>query len=243
MDKIAMIKEVSTCSYLMIIYTPRLCNDVAFQPKQENLAHPITCHPVIASSEVDAWDLARLEDKVAQSDLLAALAADPLGADPDSQRGPVIGGIRVGAKKLVGGEGREIEKGIIAGGGKEIFLGTLVTSDGKMMSKDELKKVGMEVRDVEKLQRNSKKLAGPKEWRLDLIETPAGQKEYRLIEYIEPEETEGEKKGGKGKGKGSEKDMGDERGEPKGMSSSEQHAEDGDEDVHEGSEEVYKDEL
>ncbi|KAL1604119.1 Protein OS-9 [Paraconiothyrium brasiliense] len=248
MDKIAMIKEISTCSYLMIIYTPRLCNDIAFQPPQENLAHPITCQPVLAPSEVDEWDLARLEDKVAQSELLASLAAyeaqNPLremapGLDGSTKRGPIIGGIEVGAQSLVGSEGKVIEKGIIAGGGKETFLGTLITSDGKMMSKEELKKVGMEVRDVEKLERNSKKIAGKKEWRLDLIETPQGQREYRLIEFIEPDE---EKEGKKGKGKGEE-----EKEKPKGMSSSDKEAAEADAgeqgDAQEGSEEVYKDEL
>lgn len=245
MDKIAMIKEVSTCSYLMVIYTPRLCNDVAFQPSQENLAHPITCNPVLASSEIDDWDLAHLEEKVLQSELLASLAAheanNPLramdpGPDGSTKRGPIIGGIEVGAQALIGGEGKVVEKGIIVGGGKETFLGTLATSGGKMMSKEELKKVGMAVKDVEKLAKNSRKIAGKKEWKLDLIETPSGQREYRLIEFIEPNEKnrkEGEKPGTDQK-------------EPKGMSSADQEAEFDDElgeGSQEGSEEVYKDEL
>lgn len=248
-----MIKEVSTCSYLMIIYTPRLCNDIAFQPPQENLAHPITCQAVLAPNEIDDWDLARLEDRVAQSELLASLASheasNPLremasGPDGSTKRGPIIGGIEVGARSLVGGEGKVIEKGIIAGGGKEIWLGTLVTSDGKRMSKEDLKKLGMDVRDVEKLERNSKEVAGGKEWKLDLIETPQGRREYQLIEFIEPEEG---KKEGK---KGSKEKGGEEKEKPKGMSSSDKEAgagKDADDsdlsDNHEGSEEVYKDEL
>jgi hypothetical protein len=31
-DRIAWVKETSTCSYLMVIYTPKLCNDMAFLP-------------------------------------------------------------------------------------------------------------------------------------------------------------------------------------------------------------------
>lgn len=239
-----MIKEVSTCSYLMIIYTPRLCNDVAFQPSQENLAHPITCQSVLAPSEVDSWDLARLEDKVRRSELLASLAEheanNPLraaeaGANGASKRGPIIGGIEVGAQTLVGGEGKVIEKGIIAGGGKETVLGVLVTSEGEMMSKEDLKKVGMDIKDVEKLAKNSRKIAGKKGWHLELIETPMGQREYRLIEYIEPDEK---------KGKTGEKTA--DKKEPKGMSSADQEAEADDgvgEESQEGSEEVYKDEL
>ena len=31
-DRVAWIKETSTCSYLMVIHTPKLCNDLAFVP-------------------------------------------------------------------------------------------------------------------------------------------------------------------------------------------------------------------
>ncbi|OMP87573.1 Protein OS-9-like protein, partial [Diplodia seriata] len=51
-DRIGMIKEVATCSYLMVIYTPRLCNDVAFLPPQENRAHAISCAPIVSSGDV-----------------------------------------------------------------------------------------------------------------------------------------------------------------------------------------------
>ncbi|KAJ4287346.1 Protein OS-9 [Kalmusia sp. IMI 367209] len=237
MDKIAMIKEVSTCSYLMIIYTPRLCNDVAFQPPQENLAHAISCQPVLSESEVDEWDLARLEDKVRETERLIAEheRSNPLrimdpGLEGLTKRGPIIGGIEVGAQALVGGEGKVIEKGIIAGGGKEIFLGTLVTSDGEMMSATDLKKIKMDPKDVEKLKKSSQKLASKEEWRLDLYETPQGTREYRLIEFIEPNE---EKKKGDEKGRGMGKE-GEEAEEPVGEAGG---------NSQEGSEEIYKDEL
>ncbi|KAF2252959.1 hypothetical protein BU26DRAFT_528310 [Trematosphaeria pertusa] len=240
-DKIAMIKEISTCSYLMIIYTPRLCNDIAFLPPQENLAHPISCQPVIAESEVDDWAVNRIEEKIRETERLVAEFEDnPLrnmdaGAEGHTKRGPIIGGIEVGAQILVGSEGKVIEKSVVVGGGKETFLGTLLTSDGKQMSAAELKKLNMDPSNLEKLKRNSQKIAGRKGWKLDLIETPRGR-EFRMI--IEADEEIEEQGNGDGKG-------GDEKG--RGMGTGKEGEEkDGEQEAGEsadGSEEVYKDEL
>ncbi|KAF2682409.1 Pkinase-domain-containing protein [Lentithecium fluviatile CBS 122367] len=233
-DKIAMIKEVSTCSYLMIVYTPRLCNDVAFMPPQENLAHLISCQPVLSESEASDWDVInKLEDKVRETERLIAEheTDNPLrqlqeGAEGSTKRGPMIGGIEVGAQVLVGSEGKVIEKSMVVGGGKEKFVGTLVDSTGRMMPVAELKKLNMDPKDVEKLKRNSQKIAGNVDWKLDLIETPGGR-EFRLVmeaeeEHIkEKEKGRGMKKEGEGGGEG-----GSEDGEGQ-----------------QGSEEEYKDEL
>ena len=54
-DRIAWIKETSTCSYVMVIHTPRLCNDLAFVPatKAEGEgAYEIVCQKV-ATEEID----------------------------------------------------------------------------------------------------------------------------------------------------------------------------------------------
>jgi protein OS-9 len=222
-----MIKEVSTCSYLMIVYTPRLCNDVAFNPPQENLAHAISCTPVFNEQEASDWAVIdKLEDKVRETERLIAEHENnnPLrqleeGAEGSTKRGPVIGGIEVGAQALVGSEGKVIEKSVVVGGGKEKFAGTLVSSDGKMMSVAELKKLNMDPKDVEKLRRNSQKIAGKLGWRLDLMETPGGR-EFRLVMEAEEEDV-------KDKGRGMKRE-----GE-----------EEADEEEREGSEEVYKDEL
>ncbi|KAL8731129.1 MAG: hypothetical protein Q9181_004412, partial [Wetmoreana brouardii] len=97
-DRIGWIKEVSTCSYLMVIYTPRLCNDVAFLPPRENKAAPITCQEILAStSDIPEWRARKQED--AERKLVAA----------SSSGRPVVGGIEVGGMKLVGKEGQRIE--------------------------------------------------------------------------------------------------------------------------------------
>jgi protein OS-9 len=242
-DRISMIKETSTCSYLMVVDTPRLCRDVAFQPPQVNLAHSINCKPVIPDSEVDSWTAAQVSAKpaVAESLIAAQNTGDDLNTNPlrevteglegSPKRGPIIGGIEVGAKMYVGSEGKIIEKSVVVGGGKETFIGTVASSDGKQMSKEEMKKLNIaDPKDVETLKGNLKKLAGKKGWKLDLVDTPRGR-EFRGIidaeDQDEGEKKESVKKDGKGEGMGREKEQGEQE----------------EEDVQEGSEEVYKDEL
>ncbi|KAF2463014.1 Pkinase-domain-containing protein [Lindgomyces ingoldianus] len=237
-DKISMIKETSTCSYLMVIYTPRLCNDVAFLPPQENFAHPISCQPVIAESEIDAWTAAQLEDKAREADRLMALENEnpfremETGTEGSSNRGPVIGGIEVGAHVLVGSEGKIIEKSVVVGGGKEVYVGTVASSDGTQMSVADMKKLNIrDPKDVETMKRNLQRMAGRKGWKLDLVDTPKGREFRGIIEA----EDQNEKEGGRmseEKGRGMRKD-----GEAEREKQSEE------ENEQDGSEEVYKDEL
>jgi protein OS-9 len=239
-----MIKETSTCSYLMIIYTPRLCHDVAFQPPQENLAHPVSCQLVIPESDVDAWTSERLVDRITETERLVALEKDnPLremedGAEGTSRRGPVIGGIEVGAQMLVGSEGKVIEKGVVAGGGKETYVATVASSDGKTISAAEMKKLHIQdPKHVETLKRDLKKLAGRKEWRLELVDTPRGREFRAIIEADEEPKKKEKVDEGEEKGRGMKKE-----GETKGKATEKVYDMD-DEEVEAGSEEVFKDEL
>ncbi|KAL8753966.1 MAG: hypothetical protein Q9199_004660, partial [Rusavskia elegans] len=152
-DRIGWIKEVSTCSYLMVIYTPRLCNDVAFLPPRENKAAPITCQEILAStSDIPEWRQRKQND--AERKLVAA----------SSSGRPVVGGIEVGGMKLVGKEGQRIETppstafNMRSGDGKDdVKAETLAAQDsaedgGKMTVKvgdDELRKMGLDPGVVE----------------------------------------------------------------------------------------------
>ena len=263
-DRIAMIKETSTCSYLMVIDTPRLCHDVAFLPPQKNLAQSITCQAVIPAADAEEWTAATLEAKIRETERLLALAesednanTNPLrdiidGLEGSTKRGPIIGGIEVGAQALVGSEGKVIAKSVVVGGGKETYVGTVASSDGTQMSKEEMKRLNIpDPKDVEKLKGNLRKLAGKKGWKLDLVDTPRGREFRGIIEAEDQdEETPKSKEGGK-----EEKDRKipnkekTEKGAGKGMGAGKQEkpaaeaiAEE-DEEVQDGSEEVYKDEL
>ncbi|KAF3001902.1 hypothetical protein E8E13_006215 [Curvularia kusanoi] len=266
-DKIAMIKETSTCSYLMVIDTPRLCHDVAFQPPQKNLAHPITCQAVVPEADAEEWAAATVEAKVRETERLLALAeaedsanANPLrdmsdGLEGSTKRGAIIGGIEVGGKVLVGGESKIIEKSVVVGGGKETFVGTVASSDGTQMSKEEMKKLNIpDPKDVEKLKTNLRKLAGKKGWKLDLVDTPRGR-EFRGIIEAEDQDDEPSKesKGDRKKDgraanaakaeKGTAKGRGASKQEPVEAIAEDEVATEEEEQMHEGSEEVYKDEL
>ena len=239
-----MIKETSTCSYLMIVDTPRLCHDVAFLPPQQNLAHPITCQPVIPESQVEDFTAKQIESKLKEAERIIAVHDDantnPLrevidGLEGSTKRGPIIGGIEVGAQALVGSEGRVIEKSVVAGGGKEVYIGTVASSDGTQWSKEEMKKHDInDPKAVEKFKVELKKLAGRNGWKLNLVDTPRGR-EYRGI--IEADDDEKEKK--------AKKQEKDEKGSGMGGKDEkvDDEAQEDEEEVQEGSEEVYKDEL
>jgi hypothetical protein len=56
-DRVAWIKETSTCSYLMVVHTPKLCNDLAFVPVERvgegEGVHEIICQKVM-TEELDS---------------------------------------------------------------------------------------------------------------------------------------------------------------------------------------------
>ncbi|KKA26180.1 hypothetical protein TD95_003753 [Thielaviopsis punctulata] len=58
-DSIAWIKEVTTCAYLMVVNTPRLCKDAAFLPQKEDAANVIDCREILpaeyAAEDGDEW--------------------------------------------------------------------------------------------------------------------------------------------------------------------------------------------
>ena len=87
-----MIKEVSTCSYLVVIHTPRLCNDVAFQPPQENKPNPISCFPVYGKHETPKKIDEGLPDAIREDEDIDVQSID--------HEYPIIGDIEVGANVL-----------------------------------------------------------------------------------------------------------------------------------------------
>ncbi|KAK9478570.1 hypothetical protein V1514DRAFT_330446 [Lipomyces japonicus] len=52
-DKIAWIKEVTTCRYQMVVHTSRLCQDVSFLPPGEDRANEIMCRKIVNQDELN----------------------------------------------------------------------------------------------------------------------------------------------------------------------------------------------
>ena len=220
-DRIGWIKEVSTCSYLMVIYTPRLCNDVAFLPQKETKAHQIICQEIVPEDEVDDW----LIKKSAEADRRALNAGTT-----DGQARPMVGGIEVGGMKIIGKDGRRIEPPRPTeplDGKADIVAKSDPNQKGgrvQKLSAEDMKKLDLDPEVVEDLRKKLQELAGDKGWTLEVVDAPGGFRELRGI--VEADDEEDEVAGTTSDGEGPDKG-GDAQ----------------DTDMGEGSEEIYKDEL
>ncbi|ORY58584.1 glucosidase II beta subunit-like protein-domain-containing protein [Pseudomassariella vexata] len=220
-DRIGWIKEVTTCAYLMLVNTPRLCTDVAFQPPREQPANIISCRTIVPESEQAAWH--------AQKSLEAQ--ASMVGQQQKQAQGPVtIGGVVVGGHQLLGkGEdGKEATqlkppRGFGNGGdGTVVEIVAMGTSkeEGsklKVLSAEELEDLDLSPELIEQLKDQMQDLAGDRGWKLEVVEV-AGNPETRDIRGIvesEDEEDEGEGDGtdannGEGGDESDESDKGSE---------------------------------
>lgn len=197
-DRITLIKETSTCQYLMVVSTPLLCNDVAFQPPQEARPYPITCTPVMSAEDIPKFIAAKeareeAEDHVKDTELdvlMRRLQAGQVLFDDSNndireaqpKRREVIGGIEVGGHKLVP-KGKMIEKSALVGGGKETLVATIANSDGYIASEKELKSLRIPSgKEVEAVKREVEKVARGQGWRLDVVDTPRGRELRGIIE-------------------------------------------------------------
>ncbi|KAF3765724.1 hypothetical protein M406DRAFT_228490, partial [Cryphonectria parasitica EP155] len=198
-DRIGWIKEITTCSYLMLVHTPRLCEDVAFLPPKETHAHPISCQLIIDSEEeIAAWRLRKSIE-----------AAERLGQGPnqgpggsqqqgDSRfRGMEIGGTVIGGKRLHNTEdGQPLPKlkppkGFIPGKGPtnsgpvvETLAKAFSKSEGgevEMMSDEELEELNLSPESIEQFRKELERIAGEKGWVLEVVEMPGEALEIRGI--------------------------------------------------------------
>lgn len=207
----------------MVIKTPRLCNDVAFLPPQEDKPNSIVCSPILSPEQIAEDDKHKAEatsHKAAHVD--THVPSDDAFKQQQSKPLPTIGGIIVGAHKYVPLD-QKIQKSAVVGGGssisssssnsdKETFLGTIADSKGKVMSAEQLKKLGFgNARNTEELRRKIEEVAAGKQWKLDVWETEDGP-EYRavLIDEEGDEDGEGEGQGEGGLGEEGEGEVGSE---------------------------------
>ncbi|KKZ65029.1 hypothetical protein EMCG_09052 [[Emmonsia] crescens] len=184
-DRIGWIKEVSTCTYLMIIYTPRLCNDVAFQPPREDDPKPIVCREIVEPDDVAEFEEAKTLHQKAQDIINMGSSI--------VENFPVIGGIEVGAMKLVGGEGKRIEKGKVASAGEERVEVVAKRQAGEIhkMSKEELKKFNLDADKIEVVKKQLEEFAGGKDWKLEMVEANGRSTLRVIVSDTDEDEDEG----------------------------------------------------
>ncbi|KAK6435047.1 Protein OS-9 [Oleoguttula sp. CCFEE 5521] len=204
-DRISLIKETATCAYLMVIQTPRLCNDIAFLPPQIEAANAITCAPILSPSEAEA----HAKDLAAPAAASEPSDAEIWAANPDAAvafgipvppKRQVAGDIEVGGHAIVP-KGVKLEKSAIVGGGKETYIETIADSEGKMLGAEELEKRQLgKKKDVEAFKRKLEEVAKGGKWKLDVVETVRGR-EYRGV-IDDGSEEEGTGGNGQGSGEG-----------------------------------------
>jgi protein OS-9 len=186
-DRIGYIKEVTTCSYLMVIYTPRLCNDVAFMPPKETKANQILCQNIVPDDELaDRTELQILE---AELDSAIAKAEKPIN----------IGGLVLGAGKWAGKEGQRMP--IPANFGQEplgrsveIIAQAKSKADGgqiEVVSDSDLEKLDLDPDMVDDLKQEVQKMAKDRGWKIEVIDAPGQVREILGIVDTEDEEDEG----------------------------------------------------
>ena len=170
-DRIGWIKETATCTYLMIIYTPRLCNDVAFQPPREVKANPVLCTEILKAEEVSSWNTRKTAE--ANRQLI----------EPRQSHGLMVGDIEVGAMKEIGREGRRIEKGRVVSTPEERAETVVSLRDGKLegLSKADLRKRNINPEAVDAFRKELQKRAGGKDWKIQIWDEANGQMELRGI--------------------------------------------------------------
>lgn len=260
-DRISYIKEVTTCTYLMVVHTPRLCEEVTFKPPEAVWANPITCRHIIHSEEEEsAW---RYQKRVEAGEFLGVTGTQKSRSkDPKNQfTGMTIGGTVVGGQKAVGGgttkDGkpfRLIPPRHVSAAQKQVVVKEVLARKDKdattveTLNAEELKELEIDAKTLEDLRAEIERKTGNGGWRLEVIDAPGQPRQFIAVVDDDAEgggdHDNGVKKGnlpqdegkrGEKKNVGNEKASGNDKGQRKNDES---------DDGFEGSEEVFfKEEL
>jgi Glucosidase II beta subunit-like protein len=159
-DRIGWIKETATCSYLMVIYTPRLCNDIAFVPPKESRAHAITCQEMLTIEDIPEWQKRKKSEA----------SRKMIGEESNGQF--LVGDVQIGAMNMVGRDGKKIERGRIVLTQDEKAETLIMKKDGivSSVSNAELKKLDIDPEDIEVFRKELQKMAGSKDWKIERCE-------------------------------------------------------------------------
>ena len=177
-DRIGWIKETATCAYQMVVYTSRLCNDIVFQPPKEAHLHKIECQQILTEEQARDWQ--------------PGSAEAPQIEDSQPQR-IMVGRVELGGNKLVGGDGKKIERGKIVMTAEEQAEIIVIQKDGQIqsLSTSDLKKLELNPEEVAAFQKEMQKLAGNNDWKIERLGDANGQLSLRGV-------VDAKKKGKKG---------------------------------------------
>lgn len=242
-DRIGWIKELTTCSYLMVVYTPRLCNDVAFLPPQQDEVHPIECREILTPDEVQDWESMR-EYQLSQR--LVESGENVLDL-------PIVGDIEVGGQRLVGKDGKQVEKGRVASIGEEKKDVIARSKKGEVnwLSNADLKKYNIDPEKVETLRKRIEEVAQGQDWKLEVVDANGERGLRGIVDTGEDDDDDSDRAASgdsgaakdRGQPKHEDKQQQQQQQQQEGQSASTGHGDGHDSDETQGSEEVFKDEL
>lgn len=167
-DRIGWIKETATCAYQMVIYTSRLCNDLIFQPPKGAHVHKIECQRVATDEQI--------------SGRAKGIPDASTIAETEQQR-IMVGRIELGGKRILGHDGKKIERGRIVMTAEEQAEVVVVSEDGQIrsLSTAELKKLDLDPKEVASFQKEMQKLAGSSDWKIERLGDVNGQLQLRGV--------------------------------------------------------------
>ena len=180
--RIGWIREVTICTYLMVVYHPRLCNDVAFLPPRPHGSHAITCREIVRSDQIDSWK--KRKSLEAERRLIGEGKETPWMA----------GDVEIGAMKEVGTKGRRIQKGRVVTSPNERVEIISMRRGGQLgkLSSEDLKKLHLNPEAVEEYQKKVEEIAGERDWRLEKVYDRQGTFRVQAIIAEEDEEIDPE---------------------------------------------------
>jgi hypothetical protein len=167
-DRIGWIKETSTCAYQMVVYTPRLCGDVAFLPPKGSKAHPIICEEILTEDQLHEHESAKSSEEASNL------------AEQEPQRPLIVGKTVVGGMKYLA-DGKKLERGRVVLTQDERAEVVIMQKDGKVssVSPGDLKKLEIDPEFIESFRKELEKAAGGKDWKIEKLDDVNGQIQLR----------------------------------------------------------------
>ncbi|RKF75148.1 Protein OS-9-like protein [Golovinomyces cichoracearum] len=174
-DRIGYIKEVTTCSYMMIVYTSRLCSELEFLPTVENKNHTITCRMVVPEED--------LSDKDELKILEAVIQASHLQITKETESPKTVGGILVGGGRWINSENQRMAipeifgDDVIENEDKPVEIVTQSKSKGKSGYGDaapdaDEEKMDLHPEMVDALRLELQKMAKERGWKIEIVKAP-----------------------------------------------------------------------
>lgn len=185
-DRIGWIKEVTICAYVMVVNTPRLCDDVAFLPAKEAKANPITCQLITANGKPLPPLLGQSQPSQNNADEQAQKDEE---LEPSKKQALTVGGIEIGARKVISAadeDGKPPAKLIPPRNhaktqqtAEEKLIEVLVRAASKedggkveALTAEQLESLDLKPEVIEEMREQLRELAGDDGWQLEIVELP-----------------------------------------------------------------------